>query len=65
MAIADTKVVSEIALVQIGIQNETILVLFIRIIWNESDSCSESVFSDDISLNEDRFFIFNSLRDSL
>ena len=52
MAITYTKIVSEVATVKIGTQNETVLVDFVRVVGNKPDSCSESILGDHISLNK-------------
>ena len=52
MAITYTKIVSEVATVKVGTQNETVLVDFVRVVGNKPDSCSESILGDHISLNK-------------
>ena len=52
MTITDTKVVSEIAAIQVGTEDEGVLVYFIRVVGNESHSSCECVLCYDVSLNE-------------
>lgn len=52
MAIANTKVMTKTASIQVWTQNEAILINLIRIIRNESNSCCKSILCDHISLNQ-------------
>jgi hypothetical protein len=44
--------VPEVAVVHIWDKQETVLVHFVRVVRDHSDTSSESVLSDDVSLNE-------------
>lgn len=48
VAITDAKQVLVAFLAKVGVKNETVLVLFVRVAWVESDPCSESVLRDDV-----------------
>ena len=52
MAIAHAEIVSEIASVEVGAQNEAVLVHFVRVIRNEANTCSEGILCDDVPFNQ-------------
>jgi len=52
MAIADTKVMPEIAPVQIGCQNEAVLVNLVWVVWYVPYPCCKRILSYNISLYE-------------
>lgn len=51
MAITDTKIVSEVAAIEVRTQNKGVLVDLVGVVRNESHSGCECVFSDYVSLN--------------
>ena len=59
MTITNTKIVSEVATVQIRAQNETVLVDFVRIVGNKSNSCCESILSYHVPLDQLWLYLFH------
>ena len=52
MAIAHAEIVSEVASVEVWAQNEAVLVHFVRVVWNEADTCSEGILGDDVPFDQ-------------
>jgi hypothetical protein len=52
MAIAYAEIVSEVASVEVGAQNEAVLVHFIWVVRDEADTCSEGILCDDIPFDQ-------------
>ena len=52
MAIAHAEIVSEVASVEVGAQNEAVLVYFVRVVRNEADTCSEGILGDDVPFDQ-------------
>ena len=48
MAITDAEQVLVAFLAKVGVKNETVLVLFVRVAWVKPDPCSESVLCHDV-----------------
>lgn len=48
MAIAHTEIVSKVAPVEVGAQNEAVLVHLVRIVGDKADTCSECILCDHI-----------------
>jgi len=57
MAITNSEVMPEITPIQVGTQNERILVLFVRVIRDETHSRRESILGYDVSFDELRFHL--------
>ena len=55
MTIADSEVMTEIASIQVWSQDVRILVHFVWVIWDKTDSSCESILSNDVSLYQLRF----------
>jgi len=49
MTITDTKVVTEIASIQIWTENEAVLINLVRVIWNVSHTSCKGVFCNHVS----------------
>lgn len=62
VTITNTKVMSELASWQCWLQNETILVNFIRIVRNKADSCCKSILSNNVSFNESWEYILRIIK---
>ena len=58
MPITDTEVVPEVASIQVGTQNEAVLIYFVGIIWDEPYPRCESILCDNISLDKLRSHSF-------
>jgi hypothetical protein len=52
VSITDTKVMPEIAAIKIRAKYETILIDFVRVVRNKTNSCCESILSNYIPFNE-------------
>ena len=48
MAIAHAEIVSKVAPVEVGAQNEAVLVHLVRVVGDEADTCSEGILCDHI-----------------
>lgn len=55
VAVANAEIVSEVAPIQVGAENEAVLVDFVRIVRNEPNSSSEGVLRNHVPLNQLRF----------
>ena len=48
VAITDTKKMHVAFLAKVGVKNETVLILLVRVAWVESDPCGKSVLRNDV-----------------